>query len=140
LNKNKRLKQQGFSLLEILIAFSILAVSLGILLKIFSGGLNNAIVAEDYTVAVQIAESLVAKTGSEIQLKTFQDSGTQNNKYRWQLTISPYTVSSEKLDLTKIPAELFKINVTVAWDDGTEDERVIELNTLKLASKDHAQL
>lgn len=140
MNKNKRLKQQGFSLLEILIAFSILAVSLGILLKIFSGGLNNAIVSEDYTVAVQIAESLVAKTGSEIQLKAFQDSGNQNNKYRWQLTISPYTVSSEKLDTSKIPVELYKVNVTVTWDDGTEDERLIELSTLKLASKDNAQL
>ena len=44
-------KQKGFSLLEILIAFSILAISLGILLKIFSAGINTAVVAEDYTVA-----------------------------------------------------------------------------------------
>jgi general secretion pathway protein I len=140
LNKNKRPYQQGFSLLEILIAFSILALSLGILLKIFSGGLNNAIVAENYTVAVQIAESLAAKTGSDIQLKALQDSGDVNKKYHWQLTISPYTVSGEKLDSSKIPIELYKINVTVEWDDGTEDGRIVELHTLKLASKDNAQL
>ena len=45
-------KQQGFSLLEILIAFSILALSLGILLKIFAAGVNTAMIAENYTAAV----------------------------------------------------------------------------------------
>ena len=58
-------KQQGFSLLEILIAFSILALSLGILLKIFSAGVNTAIIAENYTTAVQLSESLMAKVGIE---------------------------------------------------------------------------
>ncbi|MGZ8224716.1 MAG: type IV pilus modification PilV family protein, partial [Methylobacter sp.] len=50
-------KQAGFSLLEILIAFTILAFSLSILLNIFSTGANTAVVAEEYTAAVQIAES-----------------------------------------------------------------------------------
>lgn len=115
-----------------------MAVSLGIILKIFSGGLNNAVVAEDYTVAVQIAESLLAKTGTEIQLTDFQDSGDVNGKYHWRLTIQPFTVIGEKLDATKFPAELYKVNTTVTWDDGAEDERLIQLNTLKLASKNNA--
>jgi general secretion pathway protein I len=126
-------KQQGFSLLEILVAFSILAVSLGILLKIFSGGVDTAIVAEDYTIAVQIAESLIAKTGSEIPLKDHQSSGEENEKYHWQLTISPYLLGSEDIDPKTIPAELFKVSVTVDWGEG--DNRQIQLNTLKLAAK-----
>jgi len=138
LNRKTRPDQQGFSLLEILIAFSILAVSLGIILKIFSGGLNNAVTAEDYTVAVQIAESLIAKTGSEIPVKPFQDAGNTNNKYRWRLSISPYTVVSEKTDFSKIPIELYRINVDVSWNDGTEDDRLLHLTTLKLAAKDNA--
>lgn len=83
-------KQKGFSLLEILIAFSILAISLGILLKIFSAGINTAVVAEDYTVAVQIAESLMAKTGLESPLQEGEDSGTENDKYEWQVMVTPY--------------------------------------------------
>ncbi len=106
------------------------------LLRIFSGGLNNAEVAGDYTVAVQIAESLMAKTGTEIPLKAFQDSGEENTKYRWQLTISPYNIFSEKLDPKTLPVDLFKVNVSVTWDDNRE----IELNTLKLAGKENAGL
>lgn len=66
--------ERGFSLLEILIAFSILAVSLGILLKIFSTGVTTARVADDYTNAVQIANNLIAKTGVETPLKSAKHS------------------------------------------------------------------
>lgn len=138
--QNKQFYQRGFSLLEILIAFSILALSLGVLLRIFAGGLNNAEAAGDYTVAVQIAESLMAKTGNEIPLKAFQDAGDENKKYYWKLTISPYNIISEKFDPKKLPVELFKVNVSVAWGDGIDDNRQIELTTLKLAGKEDVGL
>ena len=55
--------QAGFSLLEMLVAFTILAFSLVVILRIFSSGIGTAVTAEEYTAAVQIAESLLAKTG-----------------------------------------------------------------------------
>lgn len=130
-------KQQGFSLLEILIAFSILALSLGILLKIFSAGVNTAIVAEDYTAAVQIAESLMAKTGMETPLQAGQETGVENEKYHWLVVVSPFEFNPENVDLTAITALLFKVKVTVTWnDDNTHaNERQVELTTLKLVNK-----
>lgn len=123
-------KQRGFSLLEILIAFSILALSLGILLKIFSAGVNTAGVAEEYTAAVQIAESLMAGTGVEAPLKPSEATGLENEKYHWRVSISPFQFTAENLDVTAIAAELFKVKVTVSWGD-----RQVELITLKLANK-----
>jgi general secretion pathway protein I len=133
--KLKKNKQQGFSLLEILIAFSILALSLGILLKIFSAGVNTAIVAEDYTAAVQIAESLMAKTGVETPLQGGQDSGLENEKYHWLVEVSPFVFNPENVDAATITAVLFKVKVIVSWGDDNANDRQVELTTLKLTNK-----
>ncbi len=129
-------RQCGFSLLEILIAFSILALSLGILLKIFSAGVNTAGVAEEYTAAVQIAESLMAQAGVESPLQPSEATGLEHEKYHWQVAVSPFQFTAENLDVTAIPAVLFKVKVTVSWGgDASADDRQVELITLKLANK-----
>lgn len=126
--------QSGFSLLEMLIAFSILAVSLGILLRIFSSGITTAQVADDYTNAVQIASNLLAKTGVEKPLKISEELGIENDFYHWRVRVSPKNFVSPELDLRGLPVELFNVNVLVWWgDDAKTDDRVLELNTVKLS-------
>ena len=128
-------KQKGFSLLEILIAFSILALSLGILLKIFSAGVNTAVVAEDYTAAVQIAESLMAEASVETPLQASQASGLENEKYHWLVEVSPFAFNPENVEPSAITAEMFKVKVTVSWGDDNANDRQVELSTLKLINK-----
>ncbi|MCK5478718.1 MAG: prepilin-type N-terminal cleavage/methylation domain-containing protein [Methylococcales bacterium] len=121
-------KHKGFSLLEILVAFSILAISLGILLKIFSSGVNTAIIAEEYTVATQIAESLMAKTGIEEVLTVSEISGTEREKYHWRVNVEniPHPETDEESTV-----ELLAVQVTVEWGDDGQKSRVVELNTVK---------
>ena len=128
-------KQQGFSLLEILIAFSILALSLGILLKIFSAGVNTAGVAADYTAAVQIAQSLMAKTGVETPLQAGHSTGLENNRYHWRVEVSPFRFNPDNMDASAITSMLFKVKVIVDWSDGNAEDRRLELITLKLSNK-----
>jgi general secretion pathway protein I len=108
---------------------------LGILLKIFSAGVNTAVVAEDYTAAVQIAESLMAKTGVETPLQAGQDSGLANEKYNWQVTVSPFSFNAGNVDATALTAVLFKIKVIVSWGEDNANDRQVELTTLKLVNK-----
>lgn len=123
--------------MEILIAFSILALSLGILLKIFSAGVNTAGVAEEYNVAVQIAESLMAETGVETPLQTGEVTGLEHEKYHWRVSVSPFQFVADDVNVTAIAAVLFKVKVSVNWSDGNarSDGRQVELTTLKLANK-----
>ncbi|MCX7097265.1 MAG: prepilin-type N-terminal cleavage/methylation domain-containing protein [Methylococcales bacterium] len=127
-------KQQGFSLLEILIAFSILALSLGILLKIFSAGVNTAIVAEDYTLAIQIAQSKMATIGVSSPLQPA--SGVENDQYYWQVEVSPYTFNPDQVDLSELTAALVKVKVIVSWGDaGAANDRRVEITSMKLLNK-----
>lgn len=131
-------RQSGFSLLEILVAFSILAIALGILLNIFSSGMQTAVIAEEYSSAVQIAESLMAKAGVESPLQEGHASGIINDKYRWQVTVAPFQLTIDNIDTNTIPASLFMVTVNVNWgDDGTRagNARELELATLKLTRK-----
>ena len=132
-----RSKHRGFSLLEILVAFSILAISLGIILKIFSTGITSAQVTGDYTIAVQIAQNLLDKTGSESPLKLGEINGSENKLYQWRVTVALKVFTSPELDLHDLPVALFDVTARVWWGgENKSDDRVVELHTLKLAAKD----
>ncbi len=128
-------KQQGFSLLEVLIAFSILALSLGILLKIFSGGVNTAMVAEEYTTAIQLAESLMTRVGADKPLLTGEESGIENDTYTWHITMSPYLFNPEQIDNDKLKLQVFQVHINISWamGQGQGQEREFDLTSIKLA-------
>jgi len=130
---NKAIKaNQGFSLLEILVAFTIMAVSLGIVLKIFSSGVNTAVISEDYIIATQIAESLMAKTGVEEPLEEGETTGLEDDKYQWSVKIE----NMDNSDLADSTVELMDIKVKVGWDFEQQNGRMIELNTVRTRQKE----
>lgn len=133
------LRQQGFSLLEMVVAFSILALSLGILLNIFSEGTHIAVIADEYTTATQIADTLLAKTGVESPLTAAQYTGVENEKFQWTVTVEPYELVLGEIDTKAIPATLYRVTVSVYWgiagNRTIASERRLVLTTLKLAGK-----
>ena len=122
---------KGFSLLEILVAFSIMAMAMGILLRIFSGGVNTAAIASDYTQAIQIAESQLASVGIEEELETGEESGTIADRFRWQTVITPFDPGLDNFTVEDLPVEPFRVQVTVEWGEGKRT-RSFSLNTLRL--------
>lgn len=128
-------RARGFTLIEVLVAFAILALALGVLLQVFSGGLENARVSEAYTTAALLAESKLAAVGAEEPLAEGQSEGRFDDRFRWRVDVRPYEEGrSGAADPDAWPVSAFEVAVTVSWDQGDE-ERSVSLSTLRLAAK-----
>ena len=102
----------GFTLLEVVVAMTILAVALGIAFRVFSGALNNAAVADSVLRATAVAESVLASAGIAGPLQVGDDEG-EDGPYRWTRSVSAYEPPGSE---TALPLPLYEIRVTVAWD------------------------
>jgi general secretion pathway protein I len=122
----------GFTLLEVLIAFVILALSLGAVYQAFGIGARNARAAEAYTVAVLLAESQLAAAGIEQPLSAGHTQGNFG-RFRWQQVVSLAGPSADGNTGIVRVAQLYDVVVTVTWGDETGAKaRTVTLRTRRL--------
>ena len=120
----------GYTLIEVLIAMMILALSLTVIFRIFSGGLRNIGIAADYSRAVTVAESVLAATGVTEILQPGETSGRLFEKYSWVRTVSPYQLDDGPT-VANQSVKAFQVLVTVEWS-AKNNTRSIYLSTLQL--------
>ena len=125
---------RGFSLLEVLVAFIILAMALGVLMRIFSGGLGNIGVAEHYSQAVAIAEMQLAAIGVESPLTEGESTGEAKQGYTWRTSVHRYEESAQPVEEALL-VDLYQVQVTVSWDDTSTKPRSLRFVTLRAAPK-----
>ncbi|HCU90363.1 MAG TPA: hypothetical protein DGR97_10480 [Gammaproteobacteria bacterium] len=138
---SRRNTQLGFTLLEVIVAFAIAAITLGILSQIFGQGARNLTLAGDYDHALTLANSLLTEYSTRtIDKETSYSENT--GQFHWAVSIEPHSVREAAPSLspseTLPPADrlrLMKINVNVAWRRHTTP-RSINLSSLRLVSSD----
>lgn len=131
MNKCIPLAVKGFSLVEVLVAFSILALSLGVLLALFSGGLRNTGIAHEYSRAITLAESKLAEAGVTEPLAPGERQGAFDGQYRWRTQVAEYLDEGAR---APEPLQAYRVTVRVSWE-GALGDRSVALSTLRFASR-----
>jgi general secretion pathway protein I len=116
--KSTNRQSSGFSLLEMVVAIAILAVSLAMLYQAVGGATRNVRADERYAYAVELARSLLA-VNAQVPAAGFNDAGETSGEFKWQVTAVPTQ------PLKGFPeGALQAINVSVSWQDGSKRREV----------------
>jgi general secretion pathway protein I len=132
-------RQTGFTILEVLAAFVVFAVALAALMQVFTGGLRDAQLADEYARAVIIAQSrLAAFTATDLPKETTA-SGKQEG-FAWTLSSTAYDERLEDPAADRrrdhnLRVRLLRVESKVTWRAADGRERDVSLATLVLGSK-----
>lgn len=123
--------EQGFSLVEVLVAFAILALSMGVLMAAFGSSAKLSAASDDRARAVLHAESVLDSLKLELWKDPVTQTGSFEDGFRWEAAIEPY--GSEE-DREAWIAAAYDVSVRVFWGR-SPTERHVELRTLRLVPK-----
>jgi general secretion pathway protein I len=128
--------ERGYTLIEVIVAFALLALALTVLLGSLSNAARLIHWADGAGRATLYAQSLLDQTGVGEPLHAGSRSGTfADERYHWSLDIQPYidpangTVAS-----TADGAQLFQLALDVDW--GTAAAQHLQIHTLRLSRPD----
>lgn len=122
-------RQRGYSLLEVIVAFALLALALTLLLGSLSGAARQVNDADLRSRATLHAQSLLAATGIEAPLQVGHAQGDwEDGRFRWDLQVEPYldarTAALQPAAATPAPGPtLAELTLQVRWGEG-ERERL----------------
>ncbi len=127
-------------MLEVLVAFVILALVATALFRLFGGALNNASAADDWSRALLVAESQLAAASTVTPLREGTDQGAEKiGNLRWQTKVEPYNPPDTPPDLERasdtMPTRLLRITTEVRFPSDTGRDRVVTVSTVKLAAR-----
>lgn len=125
--------QDGFSLIELLVAVMILAGSLVLILQLFSGGLKAGALSENYGRALLHARSKMEEIRIQTRLAPIRIESEIDDLFAVEAIIERLqSDESEGRVLDPDPLELFDITVSVYWQERVRKKKV-EISTLALA-------
>ena len=129
----QRNSRRGFTLLEVLIALTIVGLGVVTLLQIFSLGLRLGARSTASTAAVTYSARVMDELLARKKLVEGSDSGTVTAVGKWKSQIQAVRDSSPSLSLSN-SWELREVALEMNVTDGGQDRRV-ELKTLRLTKK-----
>jgi general secretion pathway protein I len=125
-------RNQGFTLIEVLVALAIVGLALGAIAGVFSNGLTAHETVSDAEAALAVGEEQLAIAAAS--LHPGASNGTYGGRFAWRATVAPYTEPSDQSpDAPTTLPQLYRVAVSVAWQDGRHS-RALSLSTLRLGA------
>ena len=106
-------KQRGFTLLEVLMAFMIMGLLMGVGFQAISGALNGAMQSQEYDLSAMHAQSLLARLGADIDLSQQSETGEFEDGFSWRVEMADYEDPDADVQ-AQLQDKLLRITITVS--------------------------
>ena len=121
--------EAGFTLLEVIVALAILALSLAVIFPTVSNAVGRTAQSEALTQARLLAQSLLLKVGRDIPAGSGETTGEDGHGHRWRLQQTPF---GDQGDRARRRVSVLEVSAEVIWGDAASPHS-ITLTTLRLA-------
>ena len=130
---------RGYTLIEVIVAFALLAMALTVLLGSLTSAARQVHWADGAGRATLYAQSLLDQAGVGVPLQAGTRQGDfENGRYRWTLTVQPYAQPGVATPAaTADGAQLFELSLDLQW--GAAAAQRMQLRTLRLSRSDTVQ-
>jgi general secretion pathway protein I len=120
---------RGFTLLEVLIAFVIAALALGVMFNVAVDALKSTAISARYEEAVVRARSHLAMATKGGSLMPGDWSGDDGDGYRWRIHVVPVSETTTRTTGgPAVPLVLYAVSVSITWTDN-DHTRQVQLDT-----------
>jgi general secretion pathway protein I len=124
-------RERGFTLIEVVVAFVLLALVMSTAFEIFSAGMARASGLEERSRALVIAQSRMATVGVEETLKEGESSGeSEDRRYQWAVSVRRTGEGEESGKPAPSVYALYRIDVVVTWRGADSRDHSLALSTL----------
>lgn len=133
--------QRGYTLIEVIVAFALLAFALTLLLGTLTGSTKQIRWSAEAGRAAIHAQSLLDRTGVGEALQPGRREGTfEGDDYRWTLDVTPYVDPTPSTQPTQAGIDpgapkLMQLVLEVRWGEGDLHQR-LDLRSLRLVAPD----
>lgn len=124
---------RGFSLLEVIAAILLLAITFAALMEVAGGSIRLSEDAAEHTQAALWARSLLDSRFVLDPIRPGISQGNFDNRYRWRLQVTPWVAPGVTPPNTPYAFHMYKLDLDVMW--GTAPfKHTAHFSTLRLSS------
>ncbi|MDD5008711.1 MAG: prepilin-type N-terminal cleavage/methylation domain-containing protein [Syntrophorhabdaceae bacterium] len=121
---------EGFTLLEVLVALSILSTAIILIFQLFSANMRNIALSEDYVSATVTADARMRDVLEDDALTVNHWSETTGDGYRIDVAVSDALQQRTQA----LPVKLLEVVLTIYWTKNMK-EKSFTLRTMKMVKR-----